>query len=121
MNHDKFRETFEDLGFDVSQDEEPPEGEENGVLVAENDSGDEIFWSVIDAPEQWGLCVRPDRLTLDNPTFEWHEVEFRDGAFVIEGVSGTAPAQTGYGRTAFSGDLRVDQSSTQAEECRTYS
>lgn len=118
MNHDKFREQFEQLGFDVSVDREPPEDKDLGVLVAENDRGDEIFWSVIADPEQWGLYVSPAGFTLDDATFEWHDADFGDNSVSFDGVSGTRSKQFGYGRAAFRGTLTID--TFTAEVCEVH-
>lgn len=120
MNHERFRKQFEDMGFDVSVERESPEDDEGNVLVAENDDGDKLFWSVIDSPEVWGVYIEPDRYSLDNATFRWEELTFEDGDVVIENAHGTRPKQSGYGRAGFNGELRIGPRGSQVTETHTY-
>jgi hypothetical protein len=110
MNHDTFIDTFEEMGFDVAE-QPAPEDVSRGIIVASNDSGDELCWSVIDhptKPEKWGVYVDPARASLDDPTFGWEELTFEDNAVVLDGVSGTRTKDFGYGRASFDGRAVID-------------
>lgn len=120
MNHELFRKKFKEMGFDVSVDREPPEDEGKEVLVAENDRGDQLFWSVIDEPEVWGVYIDPDEYTLDDATFRWNELTIDGNEVVIEDATGTRAKQHGYGRAGFDGELRVGPLRSQVTETKTY-
>lgn len=120
MNHERFRQQFEEMGFDVTVDQEPPEDEELGVLVAENDEGDQLFWSVIDSPEEWGVYIDPDAYTLDDATFRWEDLTIDGDDVVVEGATGTRRKEFGYGRAGFDGELRIGPNRSKVTETNTY-
>jgi hypothetical protein len=108
MDHETFKETFTEIGFHVKE-QEPPEGEERGTVLAENDNGDELWWSVIDPPEVWGIHIFLDRATLDDTAFQWDELSVEDDEVVIEDATGTRSKNVGYGVTGFDGTVAIDQ------------
>lgn len=107
MDHDTFIEEFEEMGFDV-EEKESNEGDGRGVVLAENENGDEIWWSVIDSPEVWGVHIDPDRCSIDQDPFRWKDLDFDGDAVVIEGATGTRSKDFGYGRSGFEGEVRID-------------
>jgi len=115
MDHETFMETFHDMGFHVYE-WEPPDDAERGVVSARNENGDEVWWSVIDPPETWGVHVVLDRGTLDDDTFRWSELSIGDGELVIEDATGTHSKRVGYGVTGFDGTVAIDQHGATIEE-----
>ena len=120
MNHERFRHKFEEMGFTVSVDNEPVNEHDKGVLLAENDNGDKIYWCIIDQSETWGIYVDPDRFTLDDATFEWDQVRVDGDTLVFKSATGTRAKQTGYGRAGFSGTLTIDPRGSEVTEVHTY-
>lgn len=105
MDHDTFRTTFSRMGFEI---EEERNGEDEPVLIAENRQGDKVWWSVDPDTGGWGLYVQPDGPTFDDAMFSPGDVEFSDDALVIPEARGTRPAEVGYGRRGFDGEVRID-------------
>lgn len=103
MDRSEFRRKFERLGFEVSEEED------SEVLCAENNAEDKIWYSMDVDTQEWCLYFDLDRHSLDDATFDFHEVDFRDDKVVVDPVSGTRPS-SGYGVTGFNDTiLEVDK------------
>lgn len=120
MDHETFIETFEEMGFDV-EEEEPPAGADRGIVIAENENGDQLCWSVIDDPEVWGIHIDPDRASIDQTPFEWDDLDFEDDKVVIPHATGTRSKDFGYGRAGFDGSVSIDSQGTTITETERHS